>query len=256
MEATGVYWKPVWHVLEDSFELVLGNAAHNLKLGSVLSDVLGDSGRAMLKAIVSGEDDPVRLASLAQGHARRKTSELREALSGRVTAHHRAMLGLHLQVIDALERALADLDAAVGLALTPIRQHVQLLRTIPGVGDLTARVLVAEIGVDMTRFPNRFVAHHDLKLEQALADIAQAGLEAEMPAHSSTDDRRRTKASVVGRFAIRRSALRHAPPQLRDRVPMGLLGSLGEGISAPLAMSADNPGNNGPPIKVFISGRA
>ncbi|WP_415876888.1 transposase, partial [Burkholderia ubonensis] len=82
------------------------------------------------------------------------SSELREALSGRITAHHRAMLGLHLQVIDALEHALADLDAAVGLALTPILQHVQLLRTIPGVGDLTARVLVAEIGVDMTRFPD------------------------------------------------------------------------------------------------------
>ncbi|KVN33409.1 hypothetical protein WJ63_05365 [Burkholderia pyrrocinia] len=102
----------------------------NLKLGSVLSDVFGGSGRAMLKAIVSGEDDPVRLASLAQGHARRKTIELHEALSGRITDYHRAMLGLHLQVIDALEHALADLDAAVGLALTPIRQHVQLLRTI------------------------------------------------------------------------------------------------------------------------------
>jgi transposase len=219
MEATGVYWKPVWHVLEGSFELVLGNAAHirnvpgrktdvndamwiadllahglirssfvppaaiqelrdltrtrkqlareiaqhclriqkvledaNLKLGSVLSDVLG--GRAMLKAIVSGEENPVRLAALAQGHARKKTSELREALRGRITAHHRTMLGLHLQVIDALQRTLNELDAAVGLALTPIRQHVQLLRTIPGVGDLTARVLVAEIGVDMTRFPD------------------------------------------------------------------------------------------------------
>jgi transposase len=219
MEATGVYWKPVWHVLEGSFELVLGNAAHirnvpgrktdvndatwiadllahglirssfvppaaiqelrdltrtrkqlareiaqhclriqkvledaNLKLGSVLSDVLGGSGRAMLKAIVSGENDPVRLAALAQGHARKKISELREALCGHVTAHHRTMLGLHLQVIDALERTLEELDAAVGLALTPMRQHVQLLSTIPGVGELTARVLVAEIGVDMTRF--------------------------------------------------------------------------------------------------------
>jgi transposase len=126
----------------------------NLKLGSVLSDVLGGSGRAMLKAIVSGEENPVRLAALAQGHARKKTSELREALRGRITAHHRTMLGLHLQVIDALQRTLNELDAAVGLALTPIRQHVQLLRTIPGVGDLTARVLVAEIGVDMTRFPD------------------------------------------------------------------------------------------------------
>ena len=94
------------------------------------------------------------LAALAQGHARKKTNELREALCGRVTSHHRTMLALHLQLIDALEHALTDLDAAVGLALTPIRQQVQLLRTIPGVGDLTARVLVAEIGVDMTRCPD------------------------------------------------------------------------------------------------------
>jgi len=64
------------------------------------------------------------------------------------------MLALHLQLIDALEHALTDLDAAVGLALTPIRQHVQLLRTIPGGGDLTARVLVTGIAVDMTRFPD------------------------------------------------------------------------------------------------------
>jgi transposase len=152
MEATGGYWKPVWHVLEGSFELVLGNAAHirnvpgrktdvndatwiadllahglirssfvppaaiqelrdltrtrkqltreiaqhclrvqkvledaNLKLGSVLSDVLGGSGRAILKAIISGEDDPVLHAALAQGHARKKTSELREALRGRIS---------------------------------------------------------------------------------------------------------------------------------------------------------------------------
>ncbi|CBW77433.1 Transposase (plasmid) [Mycetohabitans rhizoxinica HKI 454] len=124
----------------------------NLKLGSVLTDVLGGSGRAILKAIISGEDDPVLLAALAQGHARKKTNKLREALRGRITFHHRTMLALHLQLIEALEHALTDLDAAWGLALTPIRQHVQLLRTIPGVGDLTARVLVAKIGIDMTRF--------------------------------------------------------------------------------------------------------
>ncbi len=221
MEATGVYWKPVWHVLEDEFELVLANAAHirnvpgrktdvndamwiadllahglirssfvppqaiqqlrdltrtrkqlvrevsqhslriqkvledaNLKLGSVLSDVLGKSGRAMLDAIVAGETDPARLAELAQGTARNKTAELREALRGRITEHHRTMLKLHLQVVDALERTLAELDTAVGKALAPIRQRARLLTTMPGVSDLTASVLVAEIGVDMTRFPS------------------------------------------------------------------------------------------------------
>jgi transposase len=221
MEATGVYWKPVWHVLEDGFELVLANAQHirnvpgrktdvndamwiadllahglirssfvppaaiqelrdltrtrkqlvreisqhslriqkvledaNLKLGSVLSDVLGRSGRAMLEAIVAGENDPQRLAELALGNARKKTAELREALRGRITAHHRTLLKLHLDVVSALERTLAELDVAVGKALTPIRQGARLLTTIPGISDLTAHVMVAEIGVDMTRVPS------------------------------------------------------------------------------------------------------
>jgi len=194
MEATGVYWKPVWHVLEAEFELVLANAAHirnvpgrktdvndamwiadllahglirssfvppqaiqqlrdltrtrkqlvrevsqhslriqkvledaNLKLASVLSDVLGKSGRAMLDAIVAGQSDPVRLAELAQGTARHKSAELREALRGRITEHHRTMLKLHLQVVDALRRTLAELDAAVGKALAPIQQRARHL---------------------------------------------------------------------------------------------------------------------------------
>jgi transposase len=126
----------------------------NLKLGSVLSDVLGGSGRAMLKAIVAGEDNPERLAALAQGTARKKSAELREALRGRITDHHRTLLRLHLDIIAALEHTLAELDAAVGKALAPIRQRARLLTTMPGVSDLTAQVLLAEIGADMTRFPD------------------------------------------------------------------------------------------------------
>src|SRR4030095_11349284 len=124
----------------------------NLKLGSVLSDVLGKSGRAILQAIVAGETQPSRLAALAQGTARRKTAELREALRGRITEHHRTMLRLPLQLVDALQRTLAELDAAVGKALAPIRQRARLLTTMPGVSDLTANVVVAEIGLDMSRF--------------------------------------------------------------------------------------------------------
>jgi len=221
MEATGVYWKPVWHILEGHFELILANAQHirnvpgrktdvndamwiadllahglirasfvppaatqelrdltrtrkqlvreiaqhcqriqkvledaNLKLGSVLSDVLGKSGRAMLQAIIAGEDDPERLAALAQGSARRKTSELREALHGRITAHHRTLLKLHLDIVLALEHTVAELDAALGKALAPIRQCVRLLTTMPGVSDVTAQVILAEVGADMTRFPD------------------------------------------------------------------------------------------------------
>jgi transposase len=125
----------------------------NLKLGSVLSDVLGQSGRAMLAAIIAGEEDPERLAALALGTARRKHGALVEALRGRVTAHHRAMLQLHLGLVDALQAALAEIDGRVGKALEPIRASARLLTTMPGVSDLVANVIVAEIGIDMTRFP-------------------------------------------------------------------------------------------------------
>jgi transposase len=220
MEATGIYWKPVWHLLEGQVELVLANAQHirnvpgrktdvndavwiadllahglirssfvppaaiqelrdltrtrkqlvreisqhslriqkvledaNLKLGSVLSDVLGQSGRSMLEAIIAGEEDPERLAAMALGTARRKHAALVEALRGRVTAHHRAMLQLHLGLVDALDSALREIDARVGKSLEPIRASARLLTTMPGVSDLVANVIVAEIGIDMTRFP-------------------------------------------------------------------------------------------------------
>ena len=221
MEATGVYWKPVWHLLEGQFELVLANAQHirnvpgrktdvndamwiadllahglirgsfvppaniqelrditrtrkqlvreisqdtlriqktledaNIKVASVLSDVLGKSGRAMLDAIIAGQEDPEHLAALAVGVARRKRAELVEALRGRVTAHHRSMLKLHLGLIAALQSALEDLDAAAGKLLEPIQERAAFLTTMPGVSDIVAQVIVAEIGVDMSRFPS------------------------------------------------------------------------------------------------------
>jgi transposase len=220
MEATGVYWKPVWHLLEGDFELVLANAQHirnvpgrktdvndatwiadllahglirssfvppapiqelrdltrtrkqlvreisqhssriqkiledaNLKLGSVLSDVLGKSGRAILRALIAGETNPEKLADLAQGTARKKRAALVEALHGRVRDHHRGLLKVHLELVTALEQALANIDATVGKTLAPIHQSARLLTTLPGVSDLTAQVMVAEIGVDMSRFP-------------------------------------------------------------------------------------------------------
>jgi transposase len=220
MEATGVYWKPVWHLLEEHLALVLANAQHirnvpgrktdvndaawiadllahglirssfvppapiqalrdltrtrkqlvreiaqhtlriqktledaNLKLGSVLSSILGASGRAILTALIAGQSDPERLADLAQGTARRKRAALIEALRGRITPHHRRLLKLHLDLIGALERALEEVDADVGKLLAPIRQSARLLTTVPGVSDLTAQVVLAEIGADMARFP-------------------------------------------------------------------------------------------------------
>jgi transposase len=220
MEATGVYWKPVWHVLEGSFELVLANAMHiknvpgrktdvndamwiadllahgliqssfvppeavqelraltrtrkqlvrekashvqridkvlqdaNLKLGSVLTDIMGQSGRAILSAIVAGEADPSKLASLVNTRVKASQNALREALRGRVTKHHRFLLELHLGQVDALDNAIAKLDTEVGYSLEPFRAAVELVKTIPGVSDVAASVIVAEIGTDMSRFP-------------------------------------------------------------------------------------------------------
>lgn len=124
----------------------------NLKLGSVLSDILGKSGRAMLQAIIAGERDPEKLADPAYGNAKSRRAELIEALRGRVRPHHQALLQLHLKLVDALREAIADIDARVGKSLAPIQQSARLLTTMPGVSDVTAQVMVAEIGVDMQRF--------------------------------------------------------------------------------------------------------
>jgi transposase len=221
MEATGVYWKPVWHVLSDGeMELILANAAHvknvpgrktdvsdatwlaellahglirasfvpdgqtqemrvllrtrkqlvreqgrhiqrihktledaNLKIESELSDILGKSGRAMLNAIIVGETDPVRLAALAHHNVKSTQANLQEALRGRVTAHHRFLLKLHLDQIDRLDAAIATMDSEIEGHLAPFRTAVEIVSTIPGVGALSAQVIVSEIGTNMSRFP-------------------------------------------------------------------------------------------------------
>ena len=221
MEATGVYWKPVWHILSDGeFELVLANAAHvknvpgrktdvndaawlaelmahglvrasfvpdeptqemrnllrtrkqfmrersshvqriqktledaNIKLDSVISDVLGLSGRRMIEALIAGETDPVALAALAHRRIKAGPAELEGALRGRVTDHHRFMLRLLLQHIDAIDAAITEIDQEVDGKLEPFRTAIQIVSTIPGVHELSAAVILAEIGIDMARFP-------------------------------------------------------------------------------------------------------
>lgn len=221
MEATGVYWKPVWHVLEGNFELVLGNAAHiknvpgrktdvndatwiadllahglirssfvpprpvqelrdltrtrkqlvrevaqhtlriqktledaNVKLSSVISDVLGQSGRAILDAIVAGESEPNVLAARGSARLRASKEVLAEALQGRVRDHHRFMIRSHLRLIDAIREEVAGIDERIGEHLKPFRGAVELLTTIPGISDIAAHVLLGEIGDDMSRFPS------------------------------------------------------------------------------------------------------
>jgi len=125
----------------------------NIKIDGALSDILGKSGRAMLEAMIAGESDPVRLAALAHRNVKASQGELEQALRGRVTAHHRFLLKLHLGQVDHLDGAIATVDGEVEASLAPFRTAVELVSTIPGVSALSAEVIISEIGLDMGRFP-------------------------------------------------------------------------------------------------------
>lgn len=220
MESTGEYWKPVFNILENNFEVIIVNAQHiskvpgrktdqsdaewiaelmqygllkasfvpplgqrelreltryrstfvreratlsnrvqkvlesaNIKLGSVASDVLGVSGRAMLNALMEGQATPNEMAELAKGRLREKRAELSKALEGRVKPHHRFVLSELLCQIDSLDEAIARFDQQIEEYCRPFEESVTQLDTIPGVARQTAEIIVSEIGVDMGRFP-------------------------------------------------------------------------------------------------------
>jgi len=220
MEATGVYWKPVWHILADGeFELMLANAAHiknlpgrktdvkdadwvsdllahglirasfvpdgptqgmrtllrtrkqltreksrhilrsqktledaNIKLDSVITDIMGLSGRKMIEALIAGESDPTKLARLADPRVKASRETLRQALRGRVTRQHRFLLRLHLDQIDALDAAIGKIDQEIDAGLAPFRTAVEQVSSVPGVKNLAAVQILSEIGTDMSRF--------------------------------------------------------------------------------------------------------
>lgn len=221
MESTGVYWKPVWHLLEDRFDLMLVNAHFiknvpgrktdvkdaewiaqllqhgllrpsfvpppevrqlrdltrqraqlvrarvavvnriqkvledaNVKLASVATDVLGVSGRAMIARLIGGETDPEVLAELARMRLREKIPQLRQALEGRVTDHHRFQLQLLMTQVDQVEGLIAALDGRIEVLMVPFADAAQRLVLIPGVGRQATTVILAEIGMDMTQFPS------------------------------------------------------------------------------------------------------
>jgi transposase len=220
MEATGVYWKPVWHILDGRFYLLLANAAHikgvpgrksdvndanwiadllahglirasfvppqqiqelrdltrtrkqltreivqhtqriqavleeaNVKLSSAISDILGLSGRRILKAIIAGETDPARLSELGGPRLAATRSELADALHGRIRDHHRFLIGQHLKTIEQLEATIATFDARIEAALQPFRDTVERVKEIPGFSETSVQSLIAEIGIDMSHFP-------------------------------------------------------------------------------------------------------
>jgi transposase len=221
LESTGVYWKPVWNLLEGLFEVLLVNAQHikavpgrktdqkdsewiaellqhgllrpsfvpptpirelrdltryraslaqeinrianriqkvledaNIKLASVATNALGASGLAMLEAIVDGEEDSGRLAEMAQGKLRNKIPELQQALQGRTTAHHRFLLRELLDHLYFVESKMRRIEQEVDDRLGPFQSEVARLCTIPGVDQVTAWGVLAEIGLNMNQFPD------------------------------------------------------------------------------------------------------
>ncbi|GAB4098175.1 IS110 family transposase [Sinomonas halotolerans] len=128
-----------------------------LKLSVVASDIFGVSGRAMLGALIAGERDPNTLAEMARSRMRSKIPQLQEAFAGLLTGtfddHHRFLLDRMLTRIDRTEADIADLDAQIEQHLAPFGDAVARLDEIPGIGPVAAAIIIAEIGVDMTRFP-------------------------------------------------------------------------------------------------------
>jgi transposase len=219
MESTGVYWRPVYHVLAGTVEVLVGNAhemrrrpgrktdkadarwiaellAHglirpsfipppviqalrdltrtrvalvqtrnqaknrvtkvledtNIKLASVVADLFGTSGRRMLAALIAGEREPKALAALARGRLRRKLPQLEVALTGQFTPHHARLIQGALELIDLLDRQIMDLNQQIGDLVAPLAPQMEQLTSIPGVETTSARMILAEIGTDMSRF--------------------------------------------------------------------------------------------------------
>ncbi|MFA5286627.1 MAG: IS110 family transposase [Smithellaceae bacterium] len=224
MESTGIYWKPVFNILEEDFEIILVNARHiknvpghktdkkdsrwisklllsgllkgsfippreirelrdlvrykkkivgqiaseknrviktledaNIKLSSVFSDVSGASASKMIADIIAGKEEVEGLMQHIHGKVQAPRSEIRQALEGTLTDHHRFMLELIKTSIDEKTRLLEKMDEQIEKAAQQYKIEVDLLQTIPGVGKESAIRIISEIGVDMSRFPNE---HH------------------------------------------------------------------------------------------------
>jgi transposase len=124
-----------------------------IKLSAVVSDLFGVSGRSIMTALIAGERDPAVLASLARGSLRSKTGRLTEALTGRFTDHHAFLLDRMLRRIDGITADIATVQERIDAQIAPFAQAVARLDEIPGVGPTAAQAILAEVGIDMTRFP-------------------------------------------------------------------------------------------------------
>lgn len=124
----------------------------NLKLTGLITDVIGVSGRAILKSLIAGETSPERLADLAHPRLKARRDDLLEALHGRLTLQQRRLLGMHLNLIETIEASIAQLDDEIAKAVDPFRELVERLKEAPGLSDVSVPALLGEIGIDMTRF--------------------------------------------------------------------------------------------------------
>jgi len=125
----------------------------NLKLANVATDPVGVSGRTMLAAVAAGEEDPETLAQMARAGLRQKLDELEQAFAGRVKPHHRTLIRASLDHLRFLEHTIEQLDREVERAMIPFAAQWTALTAVPGIGEVAAAAIVAEIGVDMDRFP-------------------------------------------------------------------------------------------------------
>lgn len=124
-----------------------------IKLSTVASDIVGVSGRAMLEALIAGDRDPATLAELAKRRLRAKIPQLTEALHGRFTEHHAFLARVHLDLIDRHTAAIEQLTERIEVMIEPFQGFRDLICTIPGISTLTADIVIAETGADMSRFP-------------------------------------------------------------------------------------------------------
>jgi len=125
-----------------------------IKVSVVVSDIFGVSGRAMLAALVAGQRDPLVLAGMARSSMRRKIPELGQAFEGRFSEHHAFLLSRMLAHVDALDRDIAAVEDRIEELIVPFADAAARIDEIPGVGRTAARIIIAEIGTDMARFPS------------------------------------------------------------------------------------------------------
>ena len=167
----------------------------NIKLATVATDIMGVSGRAMLRALAGGETDAAVLANLAVGRLRSKLPELERALAGRFEAHQRFLIAEQLAHLDAIEASIERLTTEISARLTADAQALERLDTIPGVGQRVAETVVAEIGTDLTRFPS--AAHL----------VSWAGL---CPGNNESAGKRRSGKTRKGNPSLRRTLIEAA----------------------------------------------